>query len=137
MANYEMMLIVNPTISEEDRNASINELKELFKTNSVKIVKEDIWWDKKLAYKINKSDRGFYILFDFSNILRGYISGSERNILLNELLNFIKQEKEPDYNYFELENDTLAIHPAAIERLGEEIKTVLKIFETEFTSYNK
>jgi ribosomal protein S6 len=43
MANYEMMLIVDPTISEEDRNTSIAELKELFDTNSVKIVKEDIW----------------------------------------------------------------------------------------------
>jgi len=64
MANYEMMLIVNPTVSEDDRNASIDELKELFKTNSVTISKEDVWWDKKLAYKINKSDRGFYILYD-------------------------------------------------------------------------
>ncbi len=64
MANYEMMLIVDPTISEEDRNASIDELKELFKTNSVKIAKEDVWWDKKLAYKINKSERWYYILLD-------------------------------------------------------------------------
>jgi small subunit ribosomal protein S6 len=64
MANYEMMAIINPTISEEDRNKSIEELKELFKNNSVKIEKEDIWGDKKMAYKINKSDRGFYILFD-------------------------------------------------------------------------
>lgn len=64
MANYELMMIVNPTISEEDRNKSIDEVKELFKTNSIKIEKEDVWGDKKLAYKINKSDRGFYILFD-------------------------------------------------------------------------
>ncbi len=64
MANYEMMVIVNPKISEDERNASIDELKKLFKTNSVKIEKEDVWGDKKMAYKINKSDRGFYILFD-------------------------------------------------------------------------
>ena len=64
MANYELMVIVNPTVSEDERNASIGELKELFKTNSVKIEKEDVWWDKKMAYQINKSDRGFYILFD-------------------------------------------------------------------------
>jgi len=64
MANYELMMIVNPTISEEDRNTSIDEIKELFKTNSIKIEKEDVWGDKKLAYKINKSERGFYILFD-------------------------------------------------------------------------
>jgi small subunit ribosomal protein S6 len=64
MANYEMMAIVNPTITEEERNASVEELKVLFEKNSVKIEKEDVWGDKKMAYKINKSDRGFYILFD-------------------------------------------------------------------------
>lgn len=64
MANYEMMAIINPTVSEEERNASIWELKELFKKNSVKIEKEDVWGDKKMAYKINKSDRAFYILYD-------------------------------------------------------------------------
>ena len=58
------MTIVDPTISEEERNASIDELKALLKKNSVKIEKEDVWGDKKMAYKINKSDRGFYILFD-------------------------------------------------------------------------
>lgn len=64
MANYELMAIINPTVTEDERNASINELKELFKKNSVKIEKEDVWGDKKMAYKINKSDRAFYILFD-------------------------------------------------------------------------
>jgi small subunit ribosomal protein S6 len=64
MANYELMLIINPTISEEDRNASIENLKSLFEKNEAKIEKEDIWGDKKLAYKINKLDRGFYALYD-------------------------------------------------------------------------
>lgn len=64
MTNYELMAIVNPTISEEERNISINELKTLLENNSVKIEKEDVWWDKKMAYKVNKSDRGFYILYD-------------------------------------------------------------------------
>lgn len=62
MKKYELMLILNTSISEEDRNASLEELRNLLKQNEVKIEKEDVWWDKKLAYKINKSDRGFYIL---------------------------------------------------------------------------
>ncbi|MBT3726424.1 30S ribosomal protein S6 [bacterium] len=64
MANYELMVIINPTLSEEERNTSVGSLKELLEKNSVKIEKEDVWGDKKMAYKINKSDRGFYILFD-------------------------------------------------------------------------
>ena len=62
MRKYELMLILNSSISEEDRTASLNELKNLLTKNEVKIEKEDIWGDKKLAYKINKSDRGFYVL---------------------------------------------------------------------------
>ena len=64
MANYELMLIVNPTLSEEERTTSIEELKALFAKNEVKIENEEVTGDKKMAYKINKSDRGFYILFD-------------------------------------------------------------------------
>lgn len=64
MAKYEMMLIIDPKLSKEDNDSTTWELKELFSKNSVVIEKEDIWWDKKLAYKINNSERGFYILFD-------------------------------------------------------------------------
>ena len=64
MANYELMLIVNPSLTEDERNTSIWELKALFESNSVQIEKEDVWWDKKLAYKINGSERGFYYLYD-------------------------------------------------------------------------
>lgn len=64
MANYELLLIIDPTLSEAERDISLENLKTLFKKAKVKIEKEDIWWDKKLAYKINKSDRGFYVLLD-------------------------------------------------------------------------
>ncbi len=64
MANYELMAIVDPTISESERNESIAELKAALEKSSAKIEKEDVWGDKKMAYKINKSDRWFYILYD-------------------------------------------------------------------------
>lgn len=57
------MLIVDPSISEDDRNVSIDAVKALLEANG-KIVKEDVWGEKKLAYKINKSERGFYVLFE-------------------------------------------------------------------------
>lgn len=63
MAKYELMLIVNPSISEADRNTSLENVKNALTNAGAKIEKEDVWWDKKLAYKINSSDRGFYVLF--------------------------------------------------------------------------
>jgi small subunit ribosomal protein S6 len=57
MANYELMAIINPALSEDERNTLIGELKSSLEKNSAKIEKEDVWGDKKMAYKINKSDR--------------------------------------------------------------------------------
>ena len=64
MANYELMLIIDPSLSEAERDSSLDNLKSLLKKVKAKVEKEDIWWDKKMAYKINKSDRGFYVLLD-------------------------------------------------------------------------
>lgn len=64
MAKYELMFIVDPALSDDQRDESVNALKALFKENSVKIEKEEVIGDKKLAYKINKSERGFYFLYE-------------------------------------------------------------------------
>lgn len=64
MAKYELILIMNPNLSNEDRESSLKSLKTNLEQSSAKIEKEDIWWDKKLAYKINLSTRGFYILYN-------------------------------------------------------------------------
>ncbi len=63
MANYELMLIINPSLSEWDRDSTIWEVKTLIEKASGKIVKEDVLGEKKMAYKINSSAKGFYVLF--------------------------------------------------------------------------
>ncbi len=72
MAKYELMVIIDPSLSEEEKNTSIWNLKSILEKYSAKIEKEDVWAEKKLAYKINKSDTGYYILYnlelDWKNI---------------------------------------------------------------------
>lgn len=64
MNKYELMLIISPNITEEERNSAMTELKELLSANSAKITSEEVWWEKKMAYKINGSLKGFYVLFN-------------------------------------------------------------------------
>jgi len=59
MTKYEFMIIVNPTISEEERATKIDALKSVLDKAGAKIINEDVWGDKKLAYKINKQDRAW------------------------------------------------------------------------------
>lgn len=64
MTNYELMLILDSTISDSDREESIKGLKAVLEEAKAKISNEDVWGEKKLAYKINKSNRGYYYLYD-------------------------------------------------------------------------
>lgn len=64
MANYELMLIVDPSLSEDEIKNNLKEITTLVENNSWKVEKEDIWGEKKLSYKINKSEKGYYALYD-------------------------------------------------------------------------
>ncbi|MDQ7008788.1 MAG: 30S ribosomal protein S6 [Candidatus Gracilibacteria bacterium] len=64
MVNYELMMIVDPTLSDEEKTAKIDIIKGILDKAGAKITKEDIIGDKKLAYPINKKERAFYALYN-------------------------------------------------------------------------
>jgi len=64
MANYEMMVIIDPTLSEADNKITLATIEKIVKEAKGKVVKQDVWGEKKLAYKINGSEKGFYALLD-------------------------------------------------------------------------
>jgi small subunit ribosomal protein S6 len=61
MSLYEATFIVRQDLSAPDVEAVANEFKEIVTTAGGKIVKEETWGLRGLAYKINKSKRGHYI----------------------------------------------------------------------------
>lgn len=64
MANYELMMILNPAVGEEALTSSIDGIKKVLAEAKATIEKEDVWGEKKLAYKIKGSDTGHYILWN-------------------------------------------------------------------------
>lgn len=64
MAQYELMLILDPNVWQEDRDASLKNIKKELKKHKIKVEKEDVWGERKLAYKINSSEKWVYVLFD-------------------------------------------------------------------------
>ena len=57
------MMIVDPTLSDDERTAKIDIIKSILDKAGAKITNEDVIGDKKLAYKINIKDRAFYVLY--------------------------------------------------------------------------
>ncbi|EKE27017.1 MAG: hypothetical protein ACD_4C00086G0008 [uncultured bacterium (gcode 4)] len=63
MKKYELMLIINPELQEDDRTALISEIKQELNQAGITVTNEDIWWAKELAYKIRNSNIWYYILY--------------------------------------------------------------------------
>jgi ribosomal protein S6 len=57
MNKYEFMLILDPSQSEDERKEVVESIGKVLKSKKAKIAKEDVWGDKKLAYKIHGSER--------------------------------------------------------------------------------
>jgi small subunit ribosomal protein S6 len=65
MNHYETVFILNPVLSEDQTKETVQKFKELLKSSKAKIVAEEQWGLKKMAYSIEKKKTGFYFLFEY------------------------------------------------------------------------
>ena len=62
---YEMMVIVDPDIGEEEISTAINGIKEIIEKEGGAIEKIDEWGKRTLAYQIRHKKEGFYVIYYF------------------------------------------------------------------------
>ena len=65
MNNYELMVIFTPVLSDEDYKASQKKFSAFVKENGGKIVHENPWGLKSLAYSIQKKTTGLYWVLEY------------------------------------------------------------------------
>lgn len=66
MRNYELSVVLFPTLSEEDKVAALEKVKELIVRFGGEITNVDDWGKRKLAYEIEKQREGFYYFIQFN-----------------------------------------------------------------------
>ena len=83
MNKYELALVVNAKIEEDDRVATVEKVKEYITRFGGTITNVDEWGKKRLAYEIQKMREGFYyfIQFDADETVPGEL---EQNIRIME-----------------------------------------------------
>jgi small subunit ribosomal protein S6 len=64
MRNYEMVVIIDSAISDEERDGLIGKLKNIIEKDG-KVASLEVWGKREMAYEINHRKEGFYVLFDF------------------------------------------------------------------------
>jgi small subunit ribosomal protein S6 len=62
---YETVFIATPVLSEAQIKEAVKKFKKIITDNGGKIVHEENWGLRKLAYPIQKKSTGFYYLIEF------------------------------------------------------------------------
>ena len=89
MRNYENLVIVKPTLTAEEIQNSIKAIEEVITSNGGEIATTNSMGMRKLAYPINKNERGYYHVI-YSTIAPAAITEIERRFRLNEeLIRFV------------------------------------------------
>ncbi len=89
MRHYENLVIVKPTLTEEEIKNTIATVEEFITSNGGEIIARDAMGMKKLAYPIEKNARGYFYVI-YYKIAPSAISEIERRFRINEeILRFV------------------------------------------------
>ena len=62
---YETVFIMTPVLSDDQVKETVKKFAKLFKGAKAKMILDDHWGLRKLAYPIQKKSSGFYQMFDY------------------------------------------------------------------------
>ena len=64
MREYEAMFIAKADLPEADLSKIVTRWESIMTSNGGEVIKKDTWGTKRLAYPINKQNRGSYFVYD-------------------------------------------------------------------------
>ena len=67
MSKYELAVVVNAKIEDDERTAVVDKCKALIERFGGTITNVDDWGKKRLAYEIQKMKEGFYYFIQFES----------------------------------------------------------------------
>ncbi len=65
MRNYELVILFDPNLQDEEKKALLEKIHQTINTNQGKIIKITEWGKRKLAYEIKKFQEALYVVIDF------------------------------------------------------------------------
>lgn len=95
MNNYELMVIINPDLSEEENEQNIELLEKEIAQNTGTIIKREDMGKKEMAYAIDGHSHGLYLLYSLTMEAKGVKPFEKRIKMLQNILRYLllKQEK--------------------------------------------
>ncbi|MGC8891365.1 MAG: 30S ribosomal protein S6 [Candidatus Saccharicenans sp.] len=95
MNQYETGFIIAPNLSEEETTALINQMAEVVSSKQGKMIKQDLWGKRKLAYRIKKFNEGFYVFFTYEASPAAPAELERKFKQTDSILRFLTIKKDP------------------------------------------
>jgi small subunit ribosomal protein S6 len=121
MRRYETIFIIDPDLTEDDRNSTLERLKEIIQEQQGVFLQDDLWGIKKLAYDIKKKPRGYYARFDYCG-LGPVVDELERFCKIDDrVMKFLTVQLDPeaDVEKIQAEISTAAAAASETETVAE------------------
>jgi small subunit ribosomal protein S6 len=97
MNNYEVLYVIDGTISDEEIKDQVVRFTDLVTKNGGEVVDVNEWGKRRLAYEINYKSEGYYVLMNFKSD-SDFPSELERNFGINEkIIRYMVERKADDY----------------------------------------
>ncbi len=65
MSKYELMVIIDPALEDDKKDAAIENVKSII-AEAGEVSSTDVWGLRKLAYPIQKKSEGYYVVMQFT-----------------------------------------------------------------------
>ncbi len=95
MNKYELAVVVNAKLEDEERAAVVDSCKALIERFGGTITNVDDWGKKRLAYEVQKMKEGFYYFIQFDAESTAPAEIESRIRIMDNVIRFlcVKQEK--------------------------------------------
>ena len=137
MNNYETLYVLKPTLTDEETAANIAKIEEILVKNGAEILATDKMGMRRLAYPVEKNERGVYtsVYFKAEGTL---INELERNLKFNEevikylTVRYTKQKEVAQFEKLVAAANVVKEEPKVEEAVAEEAPaTEAPVTETE------
>src|SRR5512142_2872171 len=122
MRRYESVWVVNGDLADEEVKAAIDKFSRILTANEGTLVGMEEWGRKKLAYKIQGTARGYYVLVDYAGT-PATVKELERNYRIDDrIIRYVTSKKSDKVNLEALQAEIAAKAQAAAAAAAPQVE---------------
>ncbi len=98
MTQYETAFLISPNLEEEETEKVITQMAEVISEKKGKMINEDRWGKRRLAYPIKKFEEAFYVFFHYEGDSEIPLELERRFKQTEEVLRYLTMKKTQKEN---------------------------------------